>query len=148
MTRRCEPYRRGDGFVSYTELTEPTREALARRSTRSPSRSRRSAQVVVATGVTRRPRRELDARVAGSLGAGAGGRRAPRGGARRRARCGDDGGAAARRRRSPFYGAHQAGIATPAQDRLLFAAFDLIDRRAATSSRDLLRTWTDAGARG
>jgi len=43
----------------------------------------------------------------------------------------------------PFTGAHQAGIATPAQDRLAMAAFDL-----STSSRDdvvaMLRTWTAA----
>jgi deferrochelatase/peroxidase EfeB len=46
----------------------------------------------------------------------------------------------------PFHGAHQAGIATPAQDRLHFAAFDL-----ATSSRSdlraLLQAWTEAAAR-
>lgn len=46
----------------------------------------------------------------------------------------------------PFYGDHQAGIITPAQDRLHFAAFDV-----TTSSRDeliaLLRDWTAAAAR-
>ena len=45
----------------------------------------------------------------------------------------------------PFYGRYQAGIATPAQDRLAFAAFDV-----KTTSRaelvDLLRTWTAAAA--
>lgn len=45
-----------------------------------------------------------------------------------------------------FYGSHQAGIATPAQDRLHFAAFDV-----TTTSRDrlirLLRDWTDAAAK-
>jgi deferrochelatase/peroxidase EfeB len=45
----------------------------------------------------------------------------------------------------PFFGRHQAGIATPAQDRLAFAAFDV-----RTTSRselvDLLRTWTAAAA--
>ena len=45
----------------------------------------------------------------------------------------------------PFHGEHQAGIVTPAQDRLHFAAFDL-----ATTSRDdliaLLRAWTAAAA--
>ncbi len=46
----------------------------------------------------------------------------------------------------PFYGAHQAGIATPAQDRLLFASFDLVtDRR--TDLQDLLAEWTTAAAR-
>ena len=46
----------------------------------------------------------------------------------------------------PFYGDHQAGIVTPAQDRLHFAAFDVI-----TTDRDelisLLRDWTAAAAR-
>ena len=45
-----------------------------------------------------------------------------------------------------FTGIHQAGIATPAQERLVFAAFDL-----TTASRseleDLLRTWSAAAAR-
>src|SRR5690242_2494643 len=43
----------------------------------------------------------------------------------------------------PFYGAHQAGITTPAQDRLHFAAFDLLttDR---TQLRGLLQIWTAA----
>ena len=42
----------------------------------------------------------------------------------------------------PFRGAHQAGIVTPAQDRLHFAAFDV-----TTDSRDelvaLLQAWTE-----
>ena len=46
----------------------------------------------------------------------------------------------------PFYGDHQAGIVTPAQDRLHFAAFDV-----TTSSRKeligLLQDWTAAAAR-
>ena len=45
-----------------------------------------------------------------------------------------------------FYGEHQAGIVTPAQDRLHFVAFDVI-----TDSReqlvDLLQAWTAAAAR-
>jgi deferrochelatase/peroxidase EfeB len=45
-----------------------------------------------------------------------------------------------------FHGAHQAGIVTPAQDRLVFGAFDLtID--SADELQELLRTWTDAAAR-
>lgn len=46
----------------------------------------------------------------------------------------------------PFFGDHQAGITTPAQDRLHFAAFDLItdDPRDV---RALLRAWTEAAAR-
>jgi deferrochelatase/peroxidase EfeB len=46
----------------------------------------------------------------------------------------------------PFRGTHQAGITTPAQDRLHFAAFDV-----TTSSREdlveLLKAWTDAAER-
>ncbi len=46
----------------------------------------------------------------------------------------------------PFHGGHQAGIVTPAQDRLHFAAFDVL-----TTERDelvaLLRDWTAAAAR-
>lgn len=47
--------------------------------------------------------------------------------------------------RFDFHGEHQAGIVTPAQDRLHFAAFDV-----TTDSRDdliaLLKAWTDAAA--
>jgi deferrochelatase/peroxidase EfeB len=38
-----------------------------------------------------------------------------------------------------FYGEHQAGIATPQQDRLHFASFDLIISKAE-EVRDLVRT--------
>ena len=45
----------------------------------------------------------------------------------------------------PFYGVHQAGIATPAQDRLAFASFDL-----TTTSKDaviaLMASWSAAAA--
>jgi deferrochelatase/peroxidase EfeB len=47
--------------------------------------------------------------------------------------------------RYPFHGAHQAGIVTPAQDRLHFAAFDV----TATSRAELvmlLKAWTAAAA--
>ena len=66
----------------------------------------------------------------------------------RGASCGDDGGATRREQVVPFYGAHQAGIATPAQDRLHFAAFDVVDGVARADLRELLRTWTDAPRRG
>ncbi len=45
----------------------------------------------------------------------------------------------------PFYGEHQAGIATPAQDRLHFAAFDLVDT-SRSALRELLREWSAAAA--
>jgi deferrochelatase/peroxidase EfeB len=44
-----------------------------------------------------------------------------------------------------FYGEHQAGIDTPAQDRLHFAAFDLIEEDPE-ALRELLREWTRAAA--
>lgn len=45
-----------------------------------------------------------------------------------------------------FHGVHQAGIATPAQDRLHFAAFDVTDGVTAAQLRDLLQEWTRASA--
>jgi deferrochelatase/peroxidase EfeB len=46
----------------------------------------------------------------------------------------------------PFLGAHQAGITTPAQDRVHFVAFDVTtDKRAELV--DLLREWSRAAAR-
>jgi deferrochelatase/peroxidase EfeB len=48
--------------------------------------------------------------------------------------------------RVPFYGAHQAGIATPAQDRLAFAAFDITSRDLA-AVRSMLGSWAAAAAR-
>jgi deferrochelatase/peroxidase EfeB len=45
----------------------------------------------------------------------------------------------------PFYGEHQAGIATPAQDRLHFASFDLVDPSPA-ALRELMQEWSRAAA--
>jgi deferrochelatase/peroxidase EfeB len=45
----------------------------------------------------------------------------------------------------PYYGEHQAGIATAAQDRLHFAAFDLLSEDPA-ELRELMREWTRAAA--
>jgi deferrochelatase/peroxidase EfeB len=45
----------------------------------------------------------------------------------------------------PFYGEHQAGIDTPAQDRLHFAAFDLVTESRA-ELREMLREWSQAAA--
>jgi deferrochelatase/peroxidase EfeB len=42
-----------------------------------------------------------------------------------------------------FYGEHQAGIATPAQDRLFFAAFDL-ETESKAALRGLMEAWTTA----
>ena len=46
----------------------------------------------------------------------------------------------------PFRGAHQAGIVTPAQDRLHFVALDVVDRRTAPQLVDLLKA-VDRGRR-
>ncbi len=43
----------------------------------------------------------------------------------------------------PFYGEHQAGIATPVQDRLHFAAFDL-ETESKAELRELLEEWSQA----
>ncbi len=45
----------------------------------------------------------------------------------------------------PFYGEHQAGIDTPAQDRLFFASFDLLTENPV-ELRELMREWTRAAA--
>lgn len=45
----------------------------------------------------------------------------------------------------PFYGEHQAGIDTPAQDRLHFAAFDLLSEDRG-ELRELMREWSTAAA--
>ena len=45
-----------------------------------------------------------------------------------------------------FYGEHQAGIATPQQDRLHFASFDLTTSKAS-EVRDLMRAWSEAAAK-
>jgi deferrochelatase/peroxidase EfeB len=46
----------------------------------------------------------------------------------------------------PFYGSHQAGIATPAQDRLAFAAFDITSRNTQ-AVQAMLGRWAAAAAR-
>jgi deferrochelatase/peroxidase EfeB len=45
----------------------------------------------------------------------------------------------------PFFGAHQAGIDTPTQDRLHFASFDLLSESPA-ELRELMREWSRAAA--
>jgi deferrochelatase/peroxidase EfeB len=45
----------------------------------------------------------------------------------------------------PFHGMHQAGIATPAQDHLAFAAFDVVTKQRE-DVRALLQNWTAAAA--
>jgi deferrochelatase/peroxidase EfeB len=47
----------------------------------------------------------------------------------------------------PFHGERQAGIVTPAQDRLHMAAFDVAPGVTRDELRDLLRDWTAAASR-
>jgi deferrochelatase/peroxidase EfeB len=47
----------------------------------------------------------------------------------------------------PFYGAHQAGIATPAQDRLAFGSLNVVSGASRADLRDLLVEWTQAAAK-
>ncbi len=47
----------------------------------------------------------------------------------------------------PFFGEHQAGITTPAQDRLHFAAFDLSSSATRDDLIELLQDWSYAAAR-
>lgn len=47
----------------------------------------------------------------------------------------------------PFYGTHQAGIVTPAQDRMHFAAFDLAEGLSREELIELLSDWTYAASR-
>jgi deferrochelatase/peroxidase EfeB len=50
-------------------------------------------------------------------------------------------------RTCPFYGDHQAGIVTPAQDRLAFAAMNVLPGTSRGDLRTLLRDWTVAAER-
>ena len=47
----------------------------------------------------------------------------------------------------PFFGPHQSGIATPAQDRLAFGSLNVVAGATRADLRDLLREWTAAAAR-
>lgn len=78
--------------------------------------------------------------------AGALGTAAVAGGVGALAGCDPSESAASRPALVPFRGPHQAGIATPAQDRLAFAAFDVTSTSRAELV-DLLRRWTLAAER-
>ncbi len=47
----------------------------------------------------------------------------------------------------PFYGPHQAGIITPAQDQMHFAAFDVTARTTRAELIELLQDWSYAASR-
>ena len=44
-----------------------------------------------------------------------------------------------------FVGDHQAGVTTPLQDHLHFAAFDMVEGTGRRELKDLLREWSDCG---
>ena len=142
VRRPSGPTGAASGFVLYTELTR-------RRQAKAGAGDRRARRAAVEGGEP--DRLVSDAGAAGPhpaalLGGGAGAAGVGLGlGGRRLS------GSAVRRPRPttapttvPFYGAHQAGIATPAQDRLHFAAFDLTST-AAGELRELLRAWIGGG---
>jgi deferrochelatase/peroxidase EfeB len=80
--------------------------------------------------------------------AGAGGMAAAAGGGFAIGREGrSDEGPGAAERTVAFHGRHQAGIATPAQDRLHFAAFDVEEGLRAADVRELMRAWSQAAER-
>ncbi|HVX21827.1 MAG TPA: iron uptake transporter deferrochelatase/peroxidase subunit [Acidimicrobiales bacterium] len=56
-------------------------------------------------------------------------------------------GGAGANRMYPFYDDHQAGIVTPAQDRLAFAAMNVLPGTTRSDVRTLLRDWTVAAER-
>jgi len=87
-------------------------------------------------------RRLLASAGAGGLAAAAGG-----GGFALGRETASDDGSDAGAQTVPFHGEHQAGIATAAQDRLHFAAFDVEDGLRAADLRDLLREWSRAAER-
>jgi len=47
----------------------------------------------------------------------------------------------------PFFGAHQAGVTTPVQEHLQFAAFDMLEGMGRRDLESLLRDWSEAAAR-
>jgi deferrochelatase/peroxidase EfeB len=95
-------------------------------------------------GRTQAPRRWTRRRVLGVAGAGAVVAGAAGGGAF--AAIDREQPAAAGGDSVPFHGVRQAGIITPAQDRLHFVAFDVTAGTRAELA-DLLRRWSDAAAR-
>ena len=146
--RALDRYKRDTplGYALYAELTHADRRQLAaadRRAGRAAvDRRRRRSRDRGMTSATSTPpaRTALTRRRGCSRGGGALGAVAARRRLRRRRRP-----TTARRpdapRPSPSTAPHQAGITTPAQDRLVFGAFDL-SRRRARDLRELLRSWT------
>ena len=132
------PYRRGSSFVSYTALTQADTRKLSRAIDALAEPLSQVAAIVA------RHERSHDTRPAAR---GRGGRCGCRAGRGRLERLATDGERELRTLRVvPFYGERQAGITTPAQDRLHFAAFDVVTE-SRSDLRGLLRAWTEASAR-
>ena len=158
-TRCVDKYRTTTERLRLRALHQPDRPPTSRSSPRRsrPCRSRcrrwraRSPTPESLTRLTHRRRPATRAGAASSAARSARpgvGRRARR--RRLRGRPGDRAADARRRPRRatsvPFYGAHQAGIATPAQDRLAFAAFDVTTHRRRRRCRRCSGTWAAAAA--
>ena len=134
------PYRRADR-VRLVHRADGRGHSQAQPGDRRPGRAalarRLDRRHRIGMGSPRLTRRGLIAG-AGAVGAGL-----ALGGVELERALGDSSGGSAQ---IPFHGDHQAGIATAAQDRLHFAAFDVTaDRRS--DLRDLLRVWTEAAER-
>ena len=99
------------------------------------------AELDATTGVSRRGLLGLVGAGAAGLAIGAG---AGVAGGAAVARAADSGSAASA---YDFFGAHQAGITTPVQDHLHFAAFDMMARTDREDVISLLQDWSYAAAR-
>ena len=143
-----KPYRRGATFVDYDDADAG-----------AAAQAQPGASTQLAEPLSRRQRRAgptgrgrigaAGRRAAGLLGAGA----APRHSPRRACRVSRSAAVAARRGRPaaddqvvPFYGEHQAGIATAGPGPPPLRRLRPRDRRPRATLRDLLREWTAAGA--
>ncbi len=120
MYTALKPYEPGGEFISYTKLTASDKRLLSAALDRLAEHWRGAGQgrlMGSEHGITRRSL--LQAGAAAGVGAalGAGVATAAEGNDRPQNETVD------------FYGEHQAGITTPAQDRLLFASLDLTTTR-------------------
>ncbi len=135
----CRRTRRPSGYVSYATVPAPERRTMTHPGQRAGRDAEQGRAGDRMTG--RRPQLTRRGFLGGSalVGAAAAGAAGGVLAMRERPR-------SARTRRPaparvPFFGSHQAGIATPAQDRLAFAAFDLTTTSRA-DLQDLLREWS------
>lgn len=128
-----------------TSSGKPTQPAASHDSSVPPATTGTSDDPVAATGVSRRSLLGIaGASLALGLGGGfAGGHSV---GAKAAVSNNNGGGGAPSSDKYPFTGQHQAGIVTPAQDRLHMAAFD-VTAKTRDELISLLRKWTFAASR-